>query len=101
MARAASTLINDSPTPRSAKVLSVVISGSFSIGCAESRRMSAGSISTGWRDCRWAISIAAIRAVLAHESSESVLQPGKMAGAGEMKKRFTTLLAAESNSQRC
>jgi hypothetical protein len=39
--------------------------------------------------------------VRAHESSESVLQPGKIGRRRRDEKRFTTLLAAESNSQRC
>ena len=63
---------------------------SFSIGCAESQRRNARSISTRWRDCRWAISIAAIRAVLAHGSSESVLQPPRMGWRRRDEKRFTT-----------
>lgn len=55
MSRAASAATSGAPTPRSAKVLSVLMFGVFQ--------------HQKWRDCRWAISIAAIRGALVRESS--------------------------------
>jgi len=69
---------------------------SFSIGCAELAAKYARSLSTWWRDCRWAKSIAAIRT-----APESVRQPLDQGGRRKDEEAFHDVLAIDWNSQHC
>ena len=72
----ASTSTRGPGTPRSAKVLSKVMSffGAFQAsGVPDRRDSSRAPISTRWRDCRWAISIAARRVALEESALHDVL----------------------------
>ena len=69
---------------------------SFSIGRAGLAAKHARSVSTSWRDCRWAKSIAAIRT-----APDSVPQPLDQGGRRKDEEAFHDVLAIEWNSQRC
>jgi hypothetical protein len=67
---------------------------SFIIGCAELEAKYAWSVSTRWRDCRWAKSIAAIRT-----APESVRQPWEQGGRRKDEEAFHDVLAIAWDSQ--
>jgi len=63
---------------------------SFSIGCAELAARCARSVSTRWRDCQWAKSIAALRT-----APDSVRQPLEQGGRRKDEEAFHDVLAIE------